>query len=197
MKDKTYLYYIYYKVKDRIQREKQVIQSYQDVHVYGLWWMEGKLLLYDLSLYINSFESMAISFFSWTFMCPHFFPFFFLILGPSCVHIFLIAHASLLLFLTKIGERDQRILWSIYFVEWVDGTMLTSQRSIARGCMVCTWILIMKAWKEFSQRSQQFDKAQCKPSSICVHSFQDTSSHGFGRIFGILKRSFARGFSNF
>ena len=70
---RAYLYHIYCKVKDRIQREKQVIQSDQDVHVHGLWWMEWKLLLYDLSPYINSFESMAISFFSWTFMCPHFF----------------------------------------------------------------------------------------------------------------------------
>src|SRR6185503_2890681 len=86
MKDKAYLYHMYCKVKDRIQREKQVIQSDQDVHVHGLWWMEWKLLLYDLSPYINSFESMAISFF---------FFFFFSILGPSCVHIFFsIAHAS-------------------------------------------------------------------------------------------------------
>ena len=51
MKDNAYLYHMYCKVKDRIQREKQVIQSNQDVHVYGLWWMEWKLLLYDLSLY--------------------------------------------------------------------------------------------------------------------------------------------------
>ena len=70
MKDKAYLYYIYCKVKDRIQREKQVIQSDQDVHVYGLWWMEWKLLLYDLSPYINSLESMAV-FFLWTFCYRH------------------------------------------------------------------------------------------------------------------------------
>src|SRR6185437_11050220 len=79
MKDKAYFYYIYCKVKDRIQKEKQVIQLDQDVHVYGLWRMEWKLLLYDLSPYINSFESMAIFFFffffSWK-MCPHFFLFF-------------------------------------------------------------------------------------------------------------------------
>ena len=35
MKDKENLYHMYCKVKDRIQREKQVIQSDQDVHVYG------------------------------------------------------------------------------------------------------------------------------------------------------------------
>ena len=39
----------------------------------------------------------------------------------------------LFFFLIKTGERDQHILSSIYFVEWVDGKMLTSQRSIARG----------------------------------------------------------------
>ena len=92
MKYKAYLYHMYCKLKNRIQRENQIIQSDQDVHVYGLWWMEWKLLLYNLSLYINSFESMAIFFFlfyfSWTFMCPHFFLSFFSILGPSCVHIF-------------------------------------------------------------------------------------------------------------
>ena len=46
---------------------------------------------------------------------------------------FLIAYASLFFTKTGEGERDQHILWSIYFVEWVDGTMLTSLRSIARG----------------------------------------------------------------
>ena len=52
----------YCKVKHRIQREKQIIQSDQDVHVYGLWWMEWKLLLYglSLSLSLNLFESMTI-----------------------------------------------------------------------------------------------------------------------------------------
>ena len=84
------------KSKNRIQREKQIIQSDQDVHVYGLWWMEWKLLLcgLSLSLSLNLFESMTISsslsvslfffqdlngslslfysFFSWTFMGPFF-----------------------------------------------------------------------------------------------------------------------------
>jgi hypothetical protein len=33
----------------------------------------------------------------------------------------------------------------------MDGwTVLTSFRGIARGYMMCTWILIMKAWNEFS-----------------------------------------------
>ena len=63
------------KSKTGSKEKKQVIQSDQDVHVYGLWWKEWKFLLYDLSPYINSFESMA-NFFSWIFMCPHFFLFF-------------------------------------------------------------------------------------------------------------------------
>ena len=64
------------KSKTRSKEEKQVIQSDQDVHVYGLWWMEWKLLLYDLSPYINSFEIMAI----FLFLFFH---------GPSCVHIYI------------------------------------------------------------------------------------------------------------
>ena len=153
----------------------------------------------SLSLYINYLESMAIFFFH----------------GPSCVHIFSSSlytwtfmcsyffDSPCLFFLQKTGERerererDQHILWSIYFVEWVDGTTLTSQRGIARGIRRARESWSWNHDKNFSQGSQQFDKAQCKTSSICVHGFQDTSSHGFGRIFGILKRSFARGFSNF
>ena len=104
-------------------------------------------------------QHYLFGFFSWTFICPYFFQYL-----DLHVSILFIAHASLFYSLTKTGERerDQHILWSFYFVEWVDGTMLTSQRSIVRGYMVCTWILIIKAWKEFSQGSQQFDKAQCK-----------------------------------
>jgi len=69
MEDKAYLSHINCNVKNRIQREKQVIQSDQDVHVHGLWWMERKLLLYDLSPYIIFFESMA-NFFFLFFMDP-------------------------------------------------------------------------------------------------------------------------------
>ena len=72
---KAYLYHIYCKVKNGTQREEQLIQS-----VYGLWWMRWKLLLYDLSLYKFFWEYgylFFFSFFSWTFMCPHFFLFLF------------------------------------------------------------------------------------------------------------------------
>ena len=91
-----------------------------------------------VSLSINSFESLAISsslFFFKTLWVPFFFSFFFS--GPSWVHIFL-AHASFFLTITRERERDQHILWSIYFVEWRGDTVLTSHRSIARGYMVCT-----------------------------------------------------------
>ena len=126
MKDKAYLYYIYCKVKNRIQREKQIIPSDQDVHVYGLWWMRWKLLLCGPSLSINSFESMAISsffffhFFSWTFMCPHFF-LFFSILGPSCVHIFFFDSPCLFSFFNKNWrERPTHIVEHLFcgMSEW-------------------------------------------------------------------------------
>ena len=55
------------KSKTVSKEKKQVIQSDQDVHVHGLWWMEWKHLLYDLSPYINSLESMAIFFFPFLF----------------------------------------------------------------------------------------------------------------------------------
>jgi hypothetical protein len=35
IKDKAYLHHIYCKVKNWIHREKEFIQSDQDVHVYG------------------------------------------------------------------------------------------------------------------------------------------------------------------
>jgi ribonuclease D len=35
IKDIAYLHHIYHKVKNRIQEENQVIQSDQDVHIYG------------------------------------------------------------------------------------------------------------------------------------------------------------------
>ena len=35
MNDKAYLHHMYYKVKNRIQRENQIIPSDQDVHQYG------------------------------------------------------------------------------------------------------------------------------------------------------------------
>ena len=141
------------------------------MHVYGLWWIRWKLLMYDLSLYINSLETMAISFFC-------FFH------GPSCVHIFFLffqhldLHVSifffwiaLLFYLTIIRERDQHILWSIYCVEWMDGTMLTSHRSIARGmwCARESW-----SWKHENNSLKghnNLTKLNAKSSNICVYGF--------------------------
>ena len=188
MKDKANLYHIYCKVKNRIQREKQIIQSDQDVHVYGLWWMEWKLLLYDLSPYINSSESMAI-FFSFLFF--H---------GPSCVHIFFLDSPCLssffLFFNRNWGERPTHIVEHLFcgMSGWYNANF---SKKYSKGCMVCTWILIMKAWKEFSQGSQQFDKAQCKNKQHMCVWFSRSIIIWLWLDSGISKRSFAKGFPNF
>ena len=156
---------MYCKVKDRIQREKT---SHTIRSRYARAWivMDGMEtpFVWSLSLYKFFWDhGYLFFFFFYGPSCAHIFFFlFFSILGPSCVHIFfsLIAHASLF-FNKNWRERPTHIV-EHFFVEWVDGTMLTSQRSIARGYMVCMWILIMKAWREFSQGSQQFDKTQYK-----------------------------------
>ena len=74
MKDKAYLYHILLQSRKPDPERKQITQSNQDVHVYEIWWMNWRLLLYGLSL-INSFEDMSISplFFLWTLTCPFFF----------------------------------------------------------------------------------------------------------------------------
>ena len=123
MKDKAYLYYIYCKVKDRIQIEKQVIQSDQDVHMYGLWWMEWKLLLYDLSPYINSFESMAISFFSWTFMCPDFFLSILFQYLDLHVSIFFLDSPCLFFFKQKLERERETNTYSGAFILWNEWTV--------------------------------------------------------------------------
>ena len=48
-----------------------------------------------------------------------------------CPYSFSIANIS---FVTKSGERETNTYCGVfYFVEWMDGTMLTSHRSLARG----------------------------------------------------------------
>jgi hypothetical protein len=92
--------------------------------VNGGW----KLLLYDLSPFINLFENMAI--FS-LFFFPFLFCIFlsscvqplFLMLGPSCVHIFF-SIAPCLFCKDTFGERGHGTCGAL-FVEWIDGTMLT------------------------------------------------------------------------
>ena len=167
MKDKAYLYYIFCKVKDRIQREKQVIQSDQDVHVYGLWWMKWKLLLYDLSPYINSFESMDISFFFFFFFfmdlhVPTFFFFFFQYLDLHVSIFFSIGHASLF-FYKNWRERER----STHTVEhlfcgmsgWYNANF---SKKHSKGVYGVHINLDHESMKEFSQGSQQFGKAQYK-----------------------------------
>jgi hypothetical protein len=70
-------------------------------------------------------------------------------------------HSSCLFFKDTFGDRSHHT-WSFIVMKWMDDTMLTSSIEAYQGDMVCTRNLIMKAWKEFSQGSQQFDKTQCK-----------------------------------
>jgi hypothetical protein len=60
--------------------------------------------------------------------------------------VFCIAHA---LFEGYFWRKRSHM--ELYFVEWMDDTMLTSSVEAKQGDMVCTWILITKAWREFSQ----------------------------------------------
>ena len=62
--------------------------------------------------------------------------------------------------------------------------------------MVCTWILIMKAWKEFSQGSQQFDKAQCKDKQHMCKVFKKSHHKALVGLWHI-KEELCKGFSNF
>ena len=86
-------------------------------NVHGLWWMEWKLLLYDLSPYINSLESMAIFFFSLFFhgpSCAHiFFLFFFQYLDLHVSIFFLIDHVSLF-FNKNWRERPTHIVEHLF-----------------------------------------------------------------------------------
>ena len=141
MKDKAHLYHIYCKVKNWIHREKYIIQSNQDVHMYEVWWMKWRLLVYDLFLSINSFEDMAISlFFLWTFMCPFFLIFF--TWTFMCPHIFF--YSTCLFFLTITGERPRHIVEHLVFGmdEWYNANLSYKP---SKGYMVCTSILIMIA----------------------------------------------------
>ena len=183
MKVKAYLYYIYCKVKNRIQREIQVIQSDQDVHVYGLWWMEWKLLLFDLSPCINSFESMAI-FFSLFFhgpSCAHIFSFYFFQYLDLNVSIFFsIAHASL--FFNKNWRERER---PTYIVEhlfcgmsgWYNANFSKRHSKGVYGVHVDLDHESMK--RILSRVTTIWQSSMQKTSSICVYGFQEVSSYGF------------------
>ena len=199
MKYKAYLYHLYCKVKDWIQREK-ISHTIRSRCARAWIVMDGMEtpFVWSLSLYKFFWEHGYLFFFFMDLHVPTFFSFLFFQYLDLHVSIFYFDSPCLSSsFLTKTGERDQHILWSIYFMEWVDGTMLTSQRSIARGCMVCTWILIMQAWKEFSQGSQQFDKAQCKNKQHMCVWFSGSIIIWLWLHFDISKRSFTKGFPNF
>ena len=133
MKDKAYLYHMYCKVKDRIQRENK---SYNQIKMCMCMdcdgWNGNSFCMISLPTY-KIFLKAWLSFFSWKFMCPYIFFLFFQHLDLHVSTIFFDSPCFLSFFLTITGEGDQHILWSFYFVEWMDGTMLTSYRSIARG----------------------------------------------------------------
>ena len=183
MKDKAYLYYIYCKVKDRIQREKQVIQSDQDVHVYGLWWMRWKLLfVWSLSLKILLRAWLSVFFFfkglhepsffspffnTWTFMCPYF---------------FLIAHASLL-FLTKTGERERptHIVEHLFcgMSGWYNADF---SKKYSKGVYGVHVNLDHESMKRIRPRvTTIWQSSMQKQGSYKYKVFQDNSSFGFGR----------------
>jgi len=151
-------------------------------------WIRWKLLcVWSFSLYFF-FEDMAISFFlGRASLARHLFYlahcgscFFGMPPFLSCsLWVMLLWHVIFPLFFSfyrdspcpffVIKTRERPIHIVEHFMGWMDGTVLTSFRSIARGYMVCTWILIMKAWKDFSWGSQQFDRAQCKDNQhMCV-----------------------------
>jgi hypothetical protein len=94
MKDKVCLYRIYCKVKTG---SKEKSKSYNQIKmctcmdmVDDEWWMKWKLLLYDLSPSVDSFENMVIFLFFF-FLDLHVSKSFFLsifLLGPSRAYIF-------------------------------------------------------------------------------------------------------------
>ena len=120
MKNNSYLYHMYCKVKDRIQRESK---SYNQIKMCTCidcdGWNGNSFCM--ISLYINSLESMAIffSFFFLFFMDLHV-PIFFLILGPSCVHFF--SRYPMPLFFNKNWRETNTysgafILWNEWMVQ--------------------------------------------------------------------------------
>ena len=134
MKDKAYLYHIYCKVKDRIQRENK---SYNQIKMCICMdcdgWNGNSFCMISLPTY-KIFLKAWLSFFS-----------FFSTLGPSCVHIFFDSPCFLFFFCFNNNWRERPThTMEPYFVEWMDGTMLTSHRSIARGmwCAHESW-----SWK--------------------------------------------------
>jgi hypothetical protein len=69
------------------------------------------------------------------------------------------------------------------FVHGIDGWYNANFycRSIARETMMCTWILMMRAWNEFSQGSQKIDKAQCNNKQHISIRCSTRTSYGFGK----------------
>ena len=204
-------------IKKSKTRSKEKNKSYNQIKMctcmdYGGW--NGNSFLYDLSLYKFFWDHgyLFVSFFSWTFMCPYIFflffqylelhvsIYFFLFFQYLDLHVsiyfFSIAHASLF-FNKNWRERDQHILWSFYFVEWMDGTMLTSHRSIARGMLCARESWSWKHEKNSLKGHNNLTKLNAKTSSICVHGFQGVSSYVFGRTLAYQRGASQWVFPNF
>ena len=134
--------------------------------------------------------------------------------GPSCAHIFFflffsqyldlhvsifffsIAHASL--FLKKTGERERerptQIVEHLFcgMSGWYNANFSKKHNKRVYGVHVNLDHESMK--RILSRVTRIWQSSMRKTSSICVYGFQEVSSCGFGRTFGISKRSFAKGF---
>ena len=143
------------------------------MHVHGLWWMEWKLLLYDLSPYINSFESMAISFFFMDLHVPTFF--FFLFFSQ-----YLDLHVSIFFFDSRClsffffnknwRERPTHIVEHLFcgMSGWYNSNY---PKKHSKGYMVHVNLDHESMTKVSLEGHNNLTKLNGKRSSICVYSF--------------------------
>ena len=90
------------------------------------------------------------------------FPFFFVLLGSN---IFFLLHSPYLFAWWRVMSK----WWSFFFVcGWKTYFCVTSSVEVSMSIYGVYVILILKAWNESHKGRKQFDKAQCKTSSICV-----------------------------
>jgi hypothetical protein len=88
------------------------------------------------------------------------------------------------LFLELFEREIMTHIWRIYFGGWMACSCITLSIRVNILYLECTWILIMGAWKESQQGSQQFDKAQHEyKQHMSIRFLQSILSYGFGRIY--------------
>ena len=149
--------------------------------LYKFFWEHGYLFFssfFFMDLHVPTFFFFFFN--TWTFMCPYFF-----------------SIALLSFFNNNQRERDQHILWSIYCVEWMGGTMLSFDRSIARGYVVCMWILIMKAWQKFLSRVTTIWQSSMQDNQhMCISFFKINHQMALVGLWHI-KEELCKGFSKF